>query len=177
MLDSVHFGHFFWLDQCAPSTPYLQRLYESKISNNREARLIIHSKHERIFHYLHPLGPIHIFVLNKLFYLFYNYQLSAFIRVYSLWLYVVIVAVNQNINMLSFSIRHFQNLFSLNYIVYHSNWLSVVMIGVICILVISIFPLSLYIYGGLSKYFLTNMYRMGGAFFLAFVQLCIKPAV
>lgn len=55
-----------------------------------------------------PFTIVSFFLLNKLFYLLFNFKISSLLRSYSLWLYLGFMIGNQNIATLSFlAIRDF----------------------------------------------------------------------
>lgn len=127
--------------------------------------------------YLPSVIVIFVF-LNRIFYWLFDYKISSFLRLYSMWLYLVFIIVNQNIQIIVFlAYRHMQNLFSFDVKVRICQLFSILFIGVFMIICISISPLVLYFYGKLSKYFLPNMYRIKGAFLIFSIRFCFEPLI
>lgn len=118
------------------------------------------------------------FILNRIFYLLYNFQISSFIRVYSLWLYLAVVVVNQNIDIFTFlAVRHFFNMFYFDCRTKLVQVVSVLAIGVLGVVAVMVYPISVYFYRNLSKYFLSNLYRINGALFITTVRFALKPII
>lgn len=125
-----------------------------------------------------PISLVSFFLLNRLFYLLFNYKISSLLRLYSLWYHLIFILFNQNIpNIVFLSFRHMENLFSFDFNHKISYIFSMLFIGIFLIIIISFYPMSLYQYKKLSKYFLSNLKTKNGSFLIMQVQFCIKPVI
>lgn len=123
-----------------------------------------------------PLTMTIFYFLNKLFYKLFEYSISSWIRIYSFWLYLLFMIVFQNTHILViYSFVHLQNLFQLGTSIFFVHIICVLLIGLIFICLVSLFPLSFYVYKHLTKYFLINVFFIDGCYVLTFVRFTIKP--
>ena len=118
------------------------------------------------------------FLLNRLFYCFFNYSLSRFLRLYSFKVFLIEVLILGDIQSLVFILlRNFSCLFKIgNGIQYLAVALvPVIFGGIILFFFLYLFPFQRSIHGKLSKYFLTNMYRVNGSLLISCLLFTAKP--
>lgn len=95
-----------------------------------------------------------------------------------MWLYLVVVITNQNIDILAFlSLKNFQILACFNAEMYLIRAVETLICGSVVLGAVCGFLLSPYFYGSISKYFLSNMYRVDYALMLTLCRFVIKPLV
>jgi hypothetical protein len=96
-------------------------------------------------------------VLNRLFKCLQRFRVSQILRVYSFWLHYVFIVVLSDSTKLSFlSLNYLQMLFSFSINTKILHAVSILLIGVLIIVLLSLFFMSSYLYGNLCRYFLVQ---------------------
>lgn len=125
-----------------------------------------------------PLVFVIFLGLKFLFKLLFKYKISIQLRMYSFWLqYFVIIFLSNSVDICFYSLQHIQLLFSLTTDLKYIHAVSITFIGFFVIVLLSIFMMSLYLYGNLSKYFLNNLYRTRWAFIYSFLIYSVRPMI
>ncbi len=125
-----------------------------------------------------PFNLLIFVILNRLFRLLNGYKISSAIRQFSFGLQFWMIVVISNSNTICFlALHYFSVLFSLTYAYKLLHALSLVAIGIFLLILLSLFFMSAYFYGKLSKYFLPNLYRMNCAYFYSFVKFSLQPVI
>ena len=120
------------------------------------------------------------FILNRLFFCLFNYPISRFLRNYSFKIFLVEILIIEDIQQLIFIfIRNFFCFFKIESGAYYlvATIFPLIMAGLILLCFFTLFPLQRYYYGKLSKYFLTNTYRIHGSLALNYILFIIKPII
>ena len=117
-------------------------------------------------------------LLNRLFYCLFNYPISRFLRTYSFKIFLIEVLFLEDIQQLIFILlRNFTCLFRIEGGVL-SVFTAVIPIslgGLLLFCFLTLFPFQRSLHGKLSKYFLTNMYRVPGSLPLTCLLYAAKP--
>lgn len=117
-------------------------------------------------------------VINRIFYILFRFQISQFLRVYSFWMQFFVLAVFSNSQKLSFYFfTYMQLLFSLTPGFKFGHIFSIIIVGFSIIFMIMFFFLIQYLYGKLSKYLLINMYRVDYVIFYHFLRFSVRPFI
>ena len=125
-----------------------------------------------------PYCLIVFFLFNRLFYVLYNYEISSYIRIFSFWGFLYQMIIESNVEWFVFlGARYSKTMFSFNFgdkmwIIGFSLFFYIVFAGSIC----SYF-LFYYFYDKLSKYFMTNVFRIKGAFLTMTFIYGIRPFI
>ena len=117
-------------------------------------------------------------LFNRLFYCLFNYEVSRFFRAYSFKIFFLEVLFLEDIQKIVFIlIRNFFVLFRVQGSPqYYAITIVPVLLGAFILLCfITLYPFQRYLHGKLSKYFLTNMFRIRGSLPLTFLLFCVKP--
>ena len=119
-------------------------------------------------------------LLNRLFYCLFNYQISRFLRTYSFKIFLLEVLLLEDIQKLIFIlIRNFSVLFRIKGSA-QSLGASIIPLtfgGLLLFCFITLLPFQRYLHGRLSKYFLTNMFRIHGSLPLSCLLYTAKPMI
>jgi hypothetical protein len=125
-----------------------------------------------------PFVFVGFVILNQLFKCLRRFQVSQILRVYSFWLqYVVIVVMSDSTKLSFLFLNYFQMLFSFTIRFKLIHALSIALIGVLIIVLMSLFFMSSYFYGNLCRYFLVNVYRIKYAIGYNFLRFSVRPLV
>lgn len=125
-----------------------------------------------------PVSFLTFILLNKVFEATSHMKISGMIKVYSCWLYIIVIIFNQNLNKLAFIIvGNLKQFFSLDYGVYLANFFFMLFGGIILIFAFSVFPLSRYLYGNMGKYLLSNLYMKRSSIVLSVYLFSLKPCL
>jgi hypothetical protein len=117
-------------------------------------------------------------LLNRLFWCLQRFRVSQILRVYSFWLqYIVIVLLSDSTKLSFLSLNYLQMLFSFTTQIKLIHAVSILLIGVLIIVLMSLFFMSSYLYGDLCKYFLVNVYRVKYAIGYNFLRFSVRPLV
>ena len=125
-----------------------------------------------------PYCLIVFFLLNRLFYCFFNYSVSQYVRIFSFWGFLYQMLIESNIEYFTFlAFRNFQTMFSFRfadklYLVGFVLFFYFVAAGSI-----GSYFLYKYFYSKLSKYFMTNVYRVKGAILIMTFIYGIRPFI
>ena len=114
-----------------------------------------------------PYIIILFIVVNKLFYCLFNYEISQHIRIFSFWGFLLQMGLESNIEFFTFlGFRNFHTMMSFNFT--HKVYLSLMIFFMFFVIIFAFggYFLLYYFYGKLAKYFLDNLYRIEGAFFM-----------
>jgi hypothetical protein len=125
-----------------------------------------------------PYCLVVFFLLNRLFYILFNYPISQHLRIFSFWGFLYQMIIEGNIEYLSFlGFRSFQTMFSATFL--HKFYLvfSVVFFYFVMAGTISSYFLFYYFYGRLSKYFISNVYRINGAMAIMTYLYGVRPFI
>ena len=117
-------------------------------------------------------------LLNRVFYCLFNFETSRFFRTYSFKIFLLEILFVEDIQKLIFVlIRNYITLFRTEG---GPKSIAISLVPVIlgflilfCFLIL--FPFQRYLHGKLSKYFLTNMFRIRGSLPLTYLLFAIKP--
>ena len=117
-------------------------------------------------------------LFNRLFYCLFNHSVSRFFRPYSFKIFLLEVLFLEDIQKLAFLlIRNFGCLFRVESGVKSlAVVVAPILLGSIILLsFLLLIPFQRYLHGKLSKYFLTNMFRIKGSLPLTYMLYAIKP--
>lgn len=119
---------------------------------------------------------VFVFLLNRLFYLLFNYQISILFRPYSFWGILFDLLIQNNIEFFTFlGFRALTIPFSFNFV---SKWLLVLALIMFFLTVFCTFisyALLYFWYGKLTRYFLVNMYRFPSSYVLMIILYGVRP--
>lgn len=125
-----------------------------------------------------PIVTIFFVVLNRLFYYLFKIKASNHIRLFSFWLYLLVLTILQNCQSLFvYSIYHFFNIFSFDFETKALHFLSLFLIALVFLGSALIFPMTLYFYRDKAKYFLSNMNFSKLSLITMFIRFFIKPLI
>jgi hypothetical protein len=125
-----------------------------------------------------PVVFVGFLLLNRLFWCLQRFRVSQILRVYSFWLHYVFIVVLSDSTKLSFlSLNYLQMLFSFSINTKILHAVSILLIGVLIIVLLSLFFMSSYLYGNLCRYFLVNVYRVKYAIGYNFLRFSVRPLV
>ena len=125
-----------------------------------------------------PVVFVGFVVLNRLFKCLRRFKMSQILRVYSFWLQYLFIVVLSDSTKLSFlSLNYLQMLFSFSINIKLLHAVSILLIGVLIIVLLSLFFMSSYLYGNLCRYFLVNVYRVKYAIGYNFLRFSVRPLV
>lgn len=148
---------------------------EKFLQKEHHDQLLIKTLVEYFVFYL-PGMIIMMFLLNRLFYLLFNYSISAWFRIYSFWGTLWMIAFEGNVEIFVFVLlRTFMIAFSPTFISKFILAVSTVFgffFVVYCVVVYHIYKT---LYHRLSKYYLNNMFRFGSSFVLMTLVYGIRP--
>ena len=145
------------------------------MEEKRENNVFFQSTVDFFFFFL-PVLIISTFILNRLFYLLFNYRISIIFRPFSLWWILFELSIQNNIEYFTFlGFRALTVPFSFNFF---SKGLFAFTLIVFFLVIFSVF--SSYVlyygwYGKLARYFLVNMYRFPTSYVLMIIIYGIRP--
>lgn len=122
------------------------------------------------------LTIILVFVLQKIFYLLFNYEISKFLRSYSFWLILGELLIQNNIEFFTFvGFRAFQTSFAFSFVSKCMNAFSILFLFLVIFATFTSYVIYYTQYGKLARYFLINMYRFPSSYALMIVCYGIRP--
>lgn len=129
------------------------------------------------FTFFVPFIVVFLFLVNRLFYLMFNFEVSKYIRPYSFWGGTWLeLLVGNNVELFTFlAFRSFDIPFRLDY---SDKWvlvLAILMFFLVCVFAIAAYPLFYWHYGKLGRYFLVNMFRFPSSYWLMAVLYGFRP--
>lgn len=123
-----------------------------------------------------PCMLLIILLLNRLFFLLFDYRISLGLRLYSFWATLWVVALEGNVEAFVFAIVRTL------LIGFSSEWAGKVLLAGAVVFGFSIFVYAVgayyvfkFLYGRLSKYYLHNMYRLAPSFALMTAVYGLRP--
>ena len=123
-----------------------------------------------------PSMIIMVFLLNRIFYLLFNYEISKYIRPYSFWLILLDLTFQNNIEFFTFlSFRAIFTMFSFNFSTKALNAFSIIFLFITFICMTSSYTIYYHRYRKLARYFLANMYRFPSSYVLMTIVYGVKP--
>jgi hypothetical protein len=115
-------------------------------------------------------------LLNRLFYGLFNYSISQYLRMFSFWGFLYQMLVESNVEYFSFlGFRSLQTMFSSCFQHKLQLVFSVLFFYVVVAGTVSSYFLYRYFYGKLSKYFMSNVFRIKGAITIMTFLYGIRP--
>ena len=123
-----------------------------------------------------PMLCLIFFVLNRIFFALFRYEVSSYFRFYSFWIHLFFITVVQNLRMLVvFALSNMRTLFSTDFTIKLMQTVSVAIFGFFFVFVIALFPLLEYFNGKNSKYLLSNIKYKKYCFIIMFLKFSLKP--
>lgn len=123
-----------------------------------------------------PFSVISTFLLNRLFYILFDYSISICLRPYSFWAILIELLIQNNIQYFTFlGFRALAIPFSFQFA---SKWLlifSVTFFFITTLLAFSSYAFYYGWYGKLARYFLVNMYRFPSSYALMIILYGVRP--
>ena len=117
-----------------------------------------------------------VFLLNRLFYILFEYSISAWFRIYSFWGTIWMVAFEGNVEVFVFVLlRTFLIAFSVEFINKVIIAVSAVFGFLFVLYTIAIYHIYKHLYERLSKYYLNNLFRFGSSFVLMTLIYGFRP--
>lgn len=166
-----------WLNGQLPISSYLE-FTNRKFAEVEKTDSFFLQKTKDFFLLNVPFCLLSFLILNRLFRLLHKMKVSVLLRAYAFWLNIPLMLLVQNVYTLSFyACHHFMHVFSFDAATRTLQFLCIAVIGLMLIPSVSLFYLSRYFYGDLSKTFLSNLYRTEGAFTLMTVKFVLLPVV
>ena len=123
-----------------------------------------------------PATLLFVFLCNRCFYLFFNFELSSFLRPYSFWWILFELLIQNNVEVFSFlCFRNTLTPFSLDLATKMLQVLMICMFFLVCMGAFSVYWLYYRHYGKLAKYFLQNMFRFKTSYILMILTFGVRP--
>ena len=123
-----------------------------------------------------PLNLMMVFLLNRMFYFLFNYEVSKFLRVYSFWLVLVEILIQGNLEFFSFlGWRSFYVLFSFSLTCKAINAFVILFMFVVLLCSTTSYLFYHWVYGKMARYFINNMYRFQSSYILMVVCYGLRP--
>ena len=123
-----------------------------------------------------PFSLLIFLVLNYLFYKIQASPISYYLRIFSFTAFIIQLAVESNVEQFVFEgYRNFRILFFRVLLEKLLTSLFVLFGFFFIFLISSSYYLYLFLYKGLSKYFLDNVYRVNGSYALMFFIYAFRP--
>lgn len=123
-----------------------------------------------------PYVIVLFFVCNRIFYCLFEREISQHLRIFSFWGFLFQMGIESNIEFFTFlAFRNFHTMFSFDF----SNklYLAAMIFFVYFVVLFAVagYFLMYYLYGKLAKYFLDNLYRIRGSFFMMTFIYGLRP--
>ena len=117
-----------------------------------------------------------MFILYKIFFLIFNYEISKYLRPYSFLLIFFDLVIQSNVEYFTFlGLRTLITSFSFNYISKFLILIGIIMMFITVLCSISSYFLYYYKYGKLGRYFLVNLFRFTSSYPLMVIMFGIRP--
>ena len=151
---------------------YSNPTYLIKQRNNS----IVYDSLEAYVVFFLPTVFVFVFLMNRIFYLLFNYEISVLFRPYSFWLILVELVIMNNVEFLSFlAFRTFETPFSFD--VTSKSIIASIILIYFLVFFFSFTSYRLYYgnYKKLAKYFLVNLYRFPKSYILMTILYGMRP--